>query len=89
MEQARKKAESEMKSVKQEVNDLEALLSKSEQSKSEKEHQIRGLQDEIDNQDSIISRLNKEKKQLNEANQKTAEDLQVSKRLFAIAASKC
>ena len=35
------------------------------------------MQDEMDNQDTMISRLNKEKKQLQDSNQKTAEDLQV------------
>ena len=32
----------------------------------------------MDNQESIIARLNKEKKQMQDTNQKTAEDLQVS-----------
>ena len=36
------------------------------------------MQDEMDNQDTVISRLNKEKKQLQDSNQKTAEDLQVN-----------
>ena len=36
------------------------------------------MQDEMDNQDTMISRLNKEKKQLQDSNQKTAEDLQVN-----------
>ena len=40
---------------------------------------VRTLQNEMDNQDSVISRLNKEKKQLQDSNQKTVEDLQVSK----------
>ena len=36
------------------------------------------MQDEMDNQDTMISRLNKEKKQLQDSNQKTSEDLQVN-----------
>ena len=67
------------KAVRQEIQDLEDLLEKSKQSKSEKDHQIRTMQDEMDNQESLISRLSKEKKQLQDSNQKTAEDLQVVK----------
>ena len=40
------------------------------------------MQDEMDNQDTMISRLNKEKKQLQDSNQKTAEDLQVNFKYF-------
>ena len=40
------------------------------------------MQDEMDNQDTMISRLNKEKKQLQDSNQKTAEDLQVNLMYF-------
>ena len=78
VEQARKKAEAEVKAVRQEYQDLEFALEKSKQARSEKEHQIRTMQDEMDNQDTMISRLNKEKKQLQDSNQKTAEDLQVN-----------
>ena len=67
-----------MKAVRQEFQDLEFALEKSKQARSEKEHQIRTMQDEMDNQDTMISRLNKEKKQLQDSNQKTAEDLQVN-----------
>merc|ERR1712129_371197 len=72
------KAEAEIKAVRQEFQDLEFALEKSKQARTEKEHQIRTMQDEMDNQDTMISRLNKEKKQLQDSNQKTAEDLQVA-----------
>lgn len=45
--------------------------------KATKDHQIRNLNDEIAHQDELINKLNKEKKQTQEVNQKTAEDLQV------------
>ena len=64
--------------VKQEIRDLEDAVAKSEQSRLEREHQILNMQEELDNQDHIIARLNKEKRQLQEMEQKTAEDLQIA-----------
>merc|ERR1711913_259478 len=47
-----------------------------EQDKATKDHQIRNLMEETSHQDELINKLQKEKKLLQEANQKTAEDLQ-------------
>lgn len=54
------------------------MLQQNNQSKAEKDHQIKILQEEIDGQDNIINRLNKEKKQLLDSNQRTAEELQIA-----------
>merc|ERR1719339_795041 len=51
-------------------------LQKLEAEKSTKDAQIRTINDEISHQDELINKINKEKKHLQECNQKTAEDLQ-------------
>merc|ERR1719427_1985628 len=51
-------------------------MQKVDQDKATKDHQIRTLNDEIAHQDELITKINKEKKHLQEGNQKTAEDLQ-------------
>jgi myosin heavy chain 6/7 len=65
--------------LKKEIDDLELAISKADGDKTTKDHQIRNLNDEISHQDELINKLNKEKKQMQEVNQKTAEDLQVNK----------
>ena len=44
IEQAKKKAEAEIKVIRCDLNDLEVKMAKSEQSRMEKEHQIRMMQ---------------------------------------------
>ena len=56
IEQAKKKAEAEIRAFQSEVHDLEARISKSEQTRMDKEHQIRMMQDEIDQQEDLITR---------------------------------
>jgi len=75
--QQKKKLEQELSGLKKEIDDLELAISKADGDKSTKDHQIRNLNDEITHQDELINKLNKEKKQMQEVNQKTAEDLQV------------
>ncbi|KAL7637326.1 UNVERIFIED_CONTAM: hypothetical protein RMT77_012051 [Armadillidium vulgare] len=74
--QSKKKLDQEIGGLKKDVEDLELAVQKSEQDKSTKDHQIRNLNDEIAHQDELINKINKEKKHLQECNQKTAEDLQ-------------
>ncbi|XP_042857492.1 myosin heavy chain, muscle-like [Penaeus japonicus] len=74
--QTKKKLEQEINGFKKDVEDLELTIQKSEQDKATKDHQIRNLNDEIAHQDELINKVNKEKKHLQECNQKTAEDLQ-------------
>ncbi|XP_069168163.1 myosin heavy chain, muscle-like [Procambarus clarkii] len=74
--QSKRKLEQETASLKKDIEDLELTIQKSEQDKSTKDHQIRNLNDEITHQDELINKVNKEKKHLQECNQKTAEDLQ-------------
>jgi len=74
--QGKKKTDQEIGGLKKDLEDLELAMQKSEQDKSTKDHQIRNLNDEIAHQDELINKINKEKKHLQECNQKTAEDLQ-------------
>ncbi|XP_037787098.1 myosin heavy chain, muscle-like [Penaeus monodon] len=74
--QGKKKTDQEIGGLKKDVEDLELAVQKAEQDKSTKDHQIRNLNDEIAHQDELINKINKEKKHLQECNQKTAEDLQ-------------
>ena len=64
IEQAKKKAEAEVKVLQSDLHDLEAQIIKSEQSRKEKEHQIRTMQDELEQQEDVIARLHKEKRHL-------------------------
>ncbi|XP_069185674.1 myosin heavy chain, muscle isoform X28 [Procambarus clarkii] len=74
--QSKKKIEQELSGLKKDIEDLELSVQKAEQDKATKDHQIRNLNDEIAHQDELINKINKEKKHLQECNQKTAEDLQ-------------
>jgi len=72
----KRKAEQDVAAMKRDYEDYELNVQKTEQEKATKDHQIRNLNDEIAHQDEIINKINKEKKLLQEMNQKTAEDLQ-------------
>ncbi|XP_042212114.1 myosin heavy chain, muscle-like isoform X2 [Homarus americanus] len=74
--QGKRKVEQEVTGLKKDLEDLELTIQKGEQDKATKDHQIRNLNDEIAHQDELINKINKEKKHLQECNQKTAEDLQ-------------
>lgn len=66
-----------MSGLKKEIEDLELSVNKADGDKATKDHQIRNLNEEITHQDELVNKLNKEKKQMQEINQKTGEDLQV------------
>ncbi|XP_042857274.1 myosin heavy chain, muscle-like [Penaeus japonicus] len=76
MFQSKRIAEQDVDTLKKDIEDFELNVQKTEQEKATKDHQIRSLNDEIAHQDEIINKVNKEKKLLQEMNQKTAEDLQ-------------
>merc|ERR1711874_3585 len=56
--------------------DMEAKLQAANQDKDTKDAQLKNLGDEIAHQEELITKLNKEKKALQESNQRTAEDHQ-------------
>jgi len=72
----KKKCEQEVESLKKDLEDLEATVQKNEADKVTKDQQIKTLNEEITHQEELISKVNKEKKHLQECNQKTAEDFQ-------------
>merc|ERR1719228_723451 len=74
--QGKKKTDGDINACKKDIEDMELNIQKSETEKATKDHQIRNLNDEISHQDEIINKVNKEKKHLQECNQKTAEELQ-------------
>merc|ERR1719154_993074 len=74
--QNKKKADQELSASKKNIEDLDLQIQKAETDKSTKETQTRTLSDEIAHQDELINKINKEKKHLQECNQKTAEDVQ-------------
>ncbi|XP_042212128.1 myosin heavy chain, muscle-like isoform X1 [Homarus americanus] len=74
--QGKKKGEQEMSSMKKDLEDMELVVQRQEQERATKDHQIHSLNEEIGHQEELINKVNKEKKHLQECNQKTAEDLQ-------------
>jgi len=74
--QGKKKIDQEVGSLKKDCEDMELSMQKLEGERATKDHQLRTLNDEISHQDELINKINKEKKHLQECNQKTAEDLQ-------------
>jgi len=72
----KRKTEVEVAGLKRDLEDLELNVQKAAQDKATKDHQIHNLNEEIAHQEELINRVNKEKKHLQECNQKTAEDLQ-------------
>merc|ERR1740131_492967 len=68
--QTKRGAEHEVTNIKRDLEDFELRVAKTEQEKAAKDHQIRVLNDEISHQDEIINKINKEKKLLQEMNQK-------------------
>jgi len=74
--QNKKKTDQEIHAFKKDMEDLDLQIQQSESDKMTKETQIRTISDEISHQDELINKINKEKKHLQECNQKTAEDVQ-------------
>ncbi|XP_042212121.1 myosin heavy chain, muscle-like isoform X2 [Homarus americanus] len=82
-ENARKKVGEGKREIEQEVRDLKKTLGNLESSniqleedKAARDHQIKTLTDEVAHQEELINLVKKEKKHLQECNQKTAEDIQ-------------
>lgn len=59
-----------------ELEDMEQTLTEAGQDRAAKQHEIRKLAEEITQQEELINKIVKEKKHLQQCNQKTAEDLQ-------------
>merc|ERR1719320_412603 len=76
LQQAVKKSESEVGNVQKDFEDMEMRLQQAAADKETKDAQLKSLADEINHQEELISKMNKEKKHLQECNQKTAEDYQ-------------
>merc|ERR1719334_2584161 len=76
LQQAVKKSESEIGNVQKDFEDMEMRLQQAAADKDTKDAQLKALADEINHQEELISKMNKEKKHLQECNQKTAEDYQ-------------
>ncbi|CAL4093510.1 unnamed protein product, partial [Meganyctiphanes norvegica] len=73
---AYKRNEQEVETIKKDIDDIEGKLQQSLQDKETKDIQIKNIGDEISHLEELTAKLNKEKKQLQEGNQKTAEDYQ-------------
>ncbi|XP_045127371.1 myosin heavy chain, muscle-like [Portunus trituberculatus] len=74
--QGKKKTEQEVSNLKKDVEDMELVIQRADSERATKDHQIHNLNEEIAHQEELINKLMKEKKHLQECNQKTAEDLQ-------------
>merc|ERR1711913_264170 len=72
--QMKKRIEGDVGSQKRELEDLEMSLQRLNQECDTKNHQIRVLNDEISGQEDVINKINREKKSLQEINQKNADD---------------
>merc|ERR1711913_155873 len=71
----KKLVEGDVGGVKAVLEDLEGSLQKLSNEKSNRDHQIRVLNEEMGHQEELIAKYTKEKKQLQEANAKNAEDV--------------
>merc|ERR1712083_860966 len=75
MEDKRRKFESELGNVRNDLEDMEMAITKAEQEKTNRDHMIRNMNDEIAHQDELINKLNKEKKYMQENQAKSSEEL--------------
>ncbi|CAL4063540.1 unnamed protein product [Meganyctiphanes norvegica] len=76
LQSAVRKAEGEVGNVQKDFEDMEMRLQQAAADKETKDAQLKGLAEEINHQEELISKVNKEKKHLQECNQKTGEDYQ-------------
>jgi len=76
--QMKKRIEGDVGSQKRDLEDLEMSLQRLNQECDTKNHQIRVLNDEIAQQEDVINKINREKKSLQEVNQKNADDFSSS-----------
>jgi len=74
--QAVRKTEQEVDSLKTDIEDMDGCLQKATAEKETKEAQLRNLGEEINHQEELIAKSNKDKKALQEANQRSGEDYQ-------------
>merc|ERR1712142_445313 len=72
--QQKKRIEGDVGSQKRDLEDLEMNLQRLNQEGDTKNHQIRVLHDEIAAQEEVINKINREKKSLQEINQRNADD---------------
>jgi len=72
--QQKKRIEGDVGSQKRDLEDLEMNLQRINQEGDTKNHQIRVLHDEIAAQEEVINKINREKKSLQEINQRNADD---------------
>lgn len=68
--------EQDVSKLKKDINGLECVIQQGERDKADKDHQIRSLHEEVSHQEELFHKVTKEKKHLQECNQKMAEDLQ-------------
>merc|ERR1712121_390290 len=71
-----KKTEHDVEKMKEDLEDMGGKLLAAQQDKEAKDAQLKTLGEEIAHQEDLISKLNKDKKDLFDANQKTAVDHQ-------------
>merc|ERR1712131_275813 len=64
--------------LKDEIENLEGVLTSAEQDRADKDDQIRTLKDEIAHQSDMITKLGKEKRAVGDSRQKTEEDIQTA-----------
>jgi len=64
--------------LKDEIENLEGVLTSAEQDRADKDDQIRTLKDEIAHQGDMITKLGKEKRAVGDSRQKTEEDIQTA-----------
>nr|XP_053645271.1 myosin heavy chain, muscle-like [Cherax quadricarinatus] len=76
LSQGKRKSEQEIGNLKKDFEELEAKIQSLEGDKTTKDQQAHTLNEEIAQQEELLNKINKEKKHLQESNQKSAEDLQ-------------
>merc|ERR1711874_621217 len=72
--QMKKRIEGDVSGQKRDLEELDMSLQRLNQEGDTKNHQIRVLNDEIAQQEDVINKINREKKSLQEVNQKNGDD---------------
>jgi len=76
LEDSKKKVEQNVRGLKSDIEESESVLEKATSEIKTKEHQIHNFKQESAHQAELIATINKEKKMLQETNQKNSEDVQ-------------
>ncbi|CAL4116517.1 unnamed protein product [Meganyctiphanes norvegica] len=76
LDDGKKKVEQNVKALQSDIEESESVLEKTNADIKTKDHQIHNFKQEIAHQSELIATVNKEKKMLQETNQKNAEDVQ-------------